>query len=50
MSLHDSPLAHSHLRSLALSFMLRTVNAPAYAADLVSKAGNHLPQNDDHPY
>ncbi len=42
MSLHDSPLANPQLKSLALRFILETVRAPAYAADLMFKAGKYL--------
>ena len=43
MSLYDSSLAHLHLQDLILAFILKTLKAPSYAADLVSKAGKYQP-------
>ena len=39
MSLHDSALSNSHLQNLAISFIYKVPNAPAFASDLVLRAG-----------
>ena len=41
MSLHDSALSNSHLQKLAISFVYKVPNAPAYASDLVLRTGTH---------
>ena len=47
MSLHDSALSNSHLQNMAISFMYKVPNAPAYASDLVLRAGAHLRVTDN---
>lgn len=39
MSHYDSALATPAMQELACTFLSRVVNAPAYAADLVLRAG-----------
>lgn len=39
LSLHDSPLAGSHLQHLSLGFLCNVPQNPAYAIDLATRAG-----------
>ena len=40
MNLHDSPLANGHIRRLALHTLTAVAFIPAYAKDLMCRAGN----------
>ena len=39
MSLHDSPLANAQIRKSVLQMLTAAVHVPAYAKDLINRAG-----------